>query len=106
MIATINPPMPPQPARFPGHLRRGVTAVLLLVAAPKCVVCVVGWLGLGTALGLGGPEMCGASDAPDRRAAVLLFVATLALASAGALALRHHRKSRCRTPATASASGV
>ena len=32
----------------------------LLALAPKCVLCVLAYAGLGAALGLGGPEICGA----------------------------------------------
>src|SRR5476649_378229 len=32
----------------------------LLALAPKCLLCVVAYAGIGTALGLGGPEICGA----------------------------------------------
>jgi hypothetical protein len=33
----------------------------LLALAPKCFLCVLAYAGLGAALGLGGPEICGAS---------------------------------------------
>ena len=32
----------------------------LLAVAPKCLLCLAGYAGLGAALGLGGPELCGA----------------------------------------------
>jgi len=44
--------------------RRAVRWLLpaaLLALTPKCVMCVVAYVGLGAALGLGGPELCGAS---------------------------------------------
>ena len=41
-------------------LRRLGPAVLLAVA-PKCPLCALAGAGLGAALGLGGPEICGAS---------------------------------------------
>jgi hypothetical protein len=31
----------------------------LLALAPKCVLCVLAYAGLGAALGFGGPELCG-----------------------------------------------
>jgi hypothetical protein len=34
----------------------------LLALAPKCVLCVLAYAGLGAALGLGGPELCGATN--------------------------------------------
>ncbi|MBI3884126.1 MAG: hypothetical protein HY302_00085 [Opitutae bacterium] len=33
----------------------------LLALTPKCVLCVAAYVGLGAALGLGGPELCGGS---------------------------------------------
>ena len=33
-----------------------------LALTPKCVLCLMAYAGLGTALGLGGPELCGATD--------------------------------------------
>ncbi|MCD6051423.1 MAG: hypothetical protein K0Q55_2827 [Verrucomicrobia bacterium] len=33
----------------------------LLALMPKCLLCVLAYVGLGTAFGLGGPEICGAS---------------------------------------------
>ncbi len=33
----------------------------LLALAPKCVLCVLAYAGLGAALGFGGPELCGAT---------------------------------------------
>ena len=33
----------------------------LFALAPKCVLCLLAYAGLGAALGLGGPELCGAS---------------------------------------------
>lgn len=48
--------------------RRAVRWLLptaLLAVTPKCLLCVAGYAGLGVALGLGGPEICGASaDTP------------------------------------------
>ena len=35
----------------------------LLALVPKCLLCVVAYAGLGAGLGLGGPELCGASAA-------------------------------------------
>jgi len=33
----------------------------LLAITPKCLMCVLAYVGLGAALGFGGPEICGAS---------------------------------------------
>lgn len=42
---------------------RWFAPVTVLALAPKCFVCAAAYLGLGAALGLGGPEFCGASQA-------------------------------------------
>ena len=54
----------PRAELFRFRLRRAVRWLLpagLLAVAPKCVLCVLAYAGLGTALGLGGPEFCGGS---------------------------------------------
>ncbi len=50
--------------RWPELLRRRVpwlAPVALLALAPKCLLCVLAYLGLATALVRGGPELCGAA---------------------------------------------
>jgi hypothetical protein len=44
-----------------------LAALALLLFAPKCLVCAATYAGLGTALGLGGPELCGAPPDHDVR---------------------------------------
>ena len=57
--------MPSQPPEHP--LRRLVRTrgwlipVALFAFVPKCGLCLLAYAGLGAALGLGGPELCGAS---------------------------------------------
>ena len=41
------------------RVRRWLTLAVLLAVTPKCLLCLAGWLGLLTLLGLG-PEICGA----------------------------------------------
>lgn len=68
--------------RPPGGRR--LAAGLLLVATPKCLLCLAAYAGLGTALGLGGPELCGAAPgsagsvipAADLTAAAIVVIAT------------------------------
>jgi len=60
-------------------VRRWLLPAALLVAVPKCLLCVLAYAGLGTALGLGGPELCGgATGATGAGWAVALLAATLA----------------------------
>jgi hypothetical protein len=40
---------------------RWLLPAALLALTPKCLLCLAAYAGFGTALGLGGPEMCGAS---------------------------------------------
>lgn len=55
---------PSRAAEFLGRLRAKPAAWLLsaagLVLMPKCLLCLAGYAGLGTALGLAGAEICGA----------------------------------------------
>jgi hypothetical protein len=68
----------------------------LLALAPKCVVCVLGYAGLGATLGLSAPELCG--DASDSLASWLTRFAWLGtsgiLIVAGLLANSRRRQSR------------
>jgi hypothetical protein len=52
----------------------------LLALAPKCFLCLLAYVGLGTALGLGGPEICGTTDSTTHYwiACVLLLAVTTA----------------------------
>jgi hypothetical protein len=44
----------------PGRAVRWLLPAALLALAPKCLLCLAAYAGLGTALGLGGGELCGA----------------------------------------------
>jgi hypothetical protein len=70
--------------------RRGRLIPAALVAlAPKCLLCLLGYAGLGAAWGLGAPELCGAGTA---RAAAWPAVWSALGAAAGAwVLLRPHR---------------
>ena len=47
--------------RFTGYVGWLLPAALLALM-PKCLLCLTAYAGLGAALGLGGPEICGASS--------------------------------------------
>ena len=47
-------------AKIRGRPVRLLAPVALLALAPKCLLCVAAYAGIGAALGLGGPELCGA----------------------------------------------
>lgn len=44
-------------------LRGWLLPAALFAVAPKCLLCLFAYAGLGAALGLGRPELCGARDA-------------------------------------------
>ncbi len=60
-------PLPPPPAQ--GWRRflapRWLTTALVVLLAPKCALCVLGYLGLAAGLGLTRPELCGGSASPS-----------------------------------------
>ena len=62
MTATTSPPMPSSRAESSPVSRvvRWLLPTALLALTPKCLLCMAAYAGLGTALGLGGPEICGA----------------------------------------------
>ena len=53
--------MRPPPADNPPRWRGWLIPAALLALAPKCLLCVLAYTGLATVLGLGGPELCGAT---------------------------------------------
>jgi len=38
----------------------------IFAIAPKCLLCVLAYAGAGAALGIGGPEICGAANGEPR----------------------------------------
>ena len=76
-----------QPGELVRRLRGWLVPAALLALAPKCVLCLLAYAGLGAALGLGGPEICGAA-APDRPWAAGLPMLGLMLVAAIALTRR------------------
>lgn len=79
--------------RWPRRAERGRGArgwllpAALLTLVPKCVLCVLGYAGLGAALRLGGPELCGGAST-----STLPWVLGLS-ALGGTLGLVWHRRS-------------
>lgn len=61
MIATTSLPMSSQRIEFFRRAVRWILPTALLALAPKCLLCVLAYAGLGAVLGLGGPEICGAA---------------------------------------------
>jgi hypothetical protein len=99
MTATTNPPMSPRRAECHSALVRAARWLLpaaLLALAPKCVLCVLAYVGLGTALGLSGPELCSAvSNSPASWTTVFAWLGLGGVLTVGGLlASITHRKSR------------
>ncbi|MFT3869515.1 MAG: hypothetical protein QM715_13760 [Nibricoccus sp.] len=92
MIATLSPPMSPQLTNIFRRTRRWLLPAALLALTPKCFLCLVGYAGLGTALGLGDPEICGASFDITWASALLFLLSGLSLGVIGLYLLR--RRSR------------
>lgn len=74
-----------------------------MAVAPKCAVCVAGYLGLGAVFGLGGPEICGAVNEAGSSLSTALIAAGagVTVGAAGLVrskwptrALRRHATSR------------
>ncbi len=79
--------------------RRGwLIPAALLAFVPKCVLCVLAYVGLGTALGLGGPELCGVTAEPAGHWAWRLAMSGAAL---GTVALHLLRLQAARAKARA-----
>ena len=79
--------------RLPEHRRRWIRWLVpgaVIALAPKCVLCVAAWFGLGTTLGWTGVELCGAPDNAATHGIAWLVVAGVAL-GAGGLAVRRWR---------------
>ena len=91
--------MPSPRTEFSGSSRwaaRWLLPAALLALTPKCVLCVLAYVGLGTALGLGGPELCGASpESPDSWATLLAWLGVSGVLGAiGSLAHCRHGERR------------
>jgi hypothetical protein len=75
MIATTSPPMSSPRNEFSRRAVRWLCPAALVAVAPKCLLCVLAYAGLGAALGLGGPEICGApAGSPGSWASLLAWL--------------------------------
>jgi hypothetical protein len=70
--------MSPPRSEFSSWSQRSARWLLpaaLLALTPKCVLCLLAYVGLGAALGLNGPELCGApADSPVSWATLLAWL--------------------------------
>lgn len=83
----------------PGLKRAGrwLGPAALLAAVPKCALCLLAYAGLGTALGLGGPELCGAAAGTNWPA---LLLGLGALGAGGAVFFKAFSQNRPPAPAS------
>lgn len=75
------------------RLRGWLVPVVLLALAPKCFLCALAYVGAGTALSLGGPEICGADNA-SRSWPIALPVLGTTLVAASLLVRRNRTFNR------------
>jgi hypothetical protein len=61
----------------------------LLALTPKCILCLAAYAGIGAALGLGGPEICGAAQSSTMKLWMASFVLSGAALSVVGLYVRH-----------------
>ncbi len=83
------------PRWLPDFRRRSalwLTASALLALTPKCLLCLLAYAGLGAALGLGGPEMCGAPATSTGSWTAALAPVGVTLAVLGFLTIRVRKK--------------
>jgi hypothetical protein len=86
--------MPSRRAELSGRAVRWLVPTALLALTPKCLLCVLAYAGIGAALGLRSPEICGAAVGPAAPWALLLAGFGFALAVAGLVTgLRYRRNS-------------
>jgi hypothetical protein len=75
-------------------LRRAVRWLVpaaALALAPKCLLCVLAYAGLASALGLGGRELCGGPAESPHAWIPLTAAALLVLGGVAMIARRHFR---------------
>jgi hypothetical protein len=68
----------------------------LVALAPKCLLCVVAYAGLGAVFGLGGPEICGASSDIVDSWTAWLPLSGVVLGASGFLTIRRCRRATQR----------
>lgn len=64
----------------------------LVALAPKCLLCLAAYAGLGAAFGLGGPEICGASSGVAESWMTWLPLSGVTLGASGFLTIRRCRR--------------
>ena len=92
MTATNPRPRAKRVPRRPARLTSWLIPSALLALAPKCVLCLLAYAGLGAALRIGGPELCGATTGSAGH--WLMWLPTLGLTGGAAGFFVHGRRRR------------
>lgn len=79
---------------FPLHAVRWLGPAAALALAPKCVLCVLAYAGLASALGLGGRELCGAPAESPPPWNLVAGIAALAFTALCFPAIHRHQRMR------------
>lgn len=66
----------------------------LLALTPKCLLCLLAYAGIGAALGLGGPEICGATAGSPGSWAKSIALLGVGAATVGSLASLRRRRNK------------
>jgi hypothetical protein len=66
----------------------GIISAAILALVPKCALCLLAYVGLGAALGLTGPELCGAPASSVGHSLAWLPALGLAVGTAGFIVAR------------------
>jgi hypothetical protein len=81
--------MSTRPVESPRSTKRWLLPAAALALAPKCLLCLFSYAGIGAALGMGGAEICGAVETPAAWSIWLYaFPATIGPALLGLATLR------------------
>jgi hypothetical protein len=91
MTATNRLPPADRPQRGTARVRHWLVPAVLLALAPKCLLCIAGYVAAGAALRLGGAELCGAPAGAGSHWTSWLPALGLLLGAAGYLAQRWSR---------------
>jgi hypothetical protein len=91
MTATIRGVISSWSPEFYRKAARRVLPAALLAVAPKCLLCVLAYAGVGASLGLGGREWCGAPAGEST-----FWLALLAWVGAAGVMLAAVFSARCR----------
>ncbi len=74
------------------RLARWVFPAALLALTPKCILCLLAYVGLGAVLGIRAPELCGATSGPRDMGWLWIAVPGAAMGFAGWACVARRRR--------------